>query len=99
MAYIKSENKKKSLYSYPKNVSGLNFLINHSIHSYIKDKGLCYQTLNEVVGVLECAKASFIQTVLTPNENKKIKEIGNINELDKEYLEYQQTILEDFGEK
>jgi len=62
----------------------LNFVITTICHNYIKDNGLRYQTLNEVIGVLECAKMELYRQVVMPYEDKKKAENGNISELDKE---------------
>lgn len=93
-----TQKRRHELINDAENAGELNYLITVIIHDYIRRIGLRYETLNEAIGVLECTKASLIQTVLTPYENKKMKENGNISELDKEYLEYQQVILEDLGE-
>jgi len=67
------------------NVPGtLNYAITKIIHNYIKDNGLCYNNLNEVIGVLECAKQEFYRAVAAPYEDIKRKENGSISELDKE---------------
>ena len=62
----------------------LNYIITRICHVYIKNVGLKYSTLNEVIGVLECAKQELIRQVVNPYEDKKKAENGNISELDKE---------------
>lgn len=61
----------------------LNFVITKLCHHYIKDRQFCYATLNEVIGVLECAKQELYRTIVAPYEDKKRKENGSISELDK----------------
>lgn len=65
----------------------LNYVISKLIHIYISRKGLSYKAINETIGVLECVKASLIETTLIPYEKIKMKENGNISKLDKEYYE------------
>jgi hypothetical protein len=59
-----------------------NYVITKLIHNYIKNAGLRYSTLNSAVGILECAKAEFIRTVVSPYEDQKIIDNGFISELD-----------------
>jgi hypothetical protein len=61
-----------------------NYVITKIIHDYIAKTGLRYKNLNSAVGILECAKAEFIRTVVSPYEDEKIKENGNVSFLDKE---------------
>ena len=57
MPYIKKEDRIKLNKSNISNNSGeLNFQITMLINSYLERKGVSYTNLNEVVGVLECAK-------------------------------------------
>jgi hypothetical protein len=60
----------------------LNYIITTLVHSYIERKGLCYTTLNEAIGVLECAKLELYRMVVAPYENGKQSENGPISELD-----------------
>ena len=61
----------------------LNFAITKICHEYIKTQPFCYTTLNEVIGVLECAKQELYRMVVAPYENMKQAENGCISELDK----------------
>ena len=60
----------------------LNYCISMLIHFYVHPKGLKYESLNAAVGILECAKQEFIRKVVSPYEDKKIAENGNISQLD-----------------
>ena len=65
----------------------LNYVITKLIHNcllydYLSSKGLNYTTINEVIGVLECAKATLIETVLIPYEKSKQLKNGPISKLD-----------------
>ena len=61
----------------------LNYLITASCHEYIIRNGLCYATINEAIGVLECAKLELYRQVAAKYENKKKSENGPVSELDK----------------
>lgn len=58
----------------------LNYKITTDIISYLKWKydKVGYAQLNEVVGVLECAKQEFIRRMVNPYEDAKIKENGDV---------------------
>lgn len=57
----------------------LNYLITKLCKKYYYDKtGPSYGTLNELVGVLECAKLELYRRVLAPYEDKKIDENGDV---------------------
>lgn len=60
-----------------KTVGELNFLVTACAHFYVKQHGLNYQTLNDVVGALESAKAEFQRRVVAPFEDAKIAENGD----------------------
>jgi len=66
----------------PKNPGELNFVLTAIIHNYIKEEGLKYTTLNEAMGVLECAKLELYRMVVSEYEDKKRLENGAISELD-----------------
>ena len=59
-----------------------NYIISRLIHHFILTKGLRYVNLNASVGILECAKAEFIRTVVSPYENSKAQENCAVSELD-----------------
>jgi len=62
-----------------------NYVITRLIHNYAVscERGPCYQTFNDIVGLLECAKAEFIRTVVSPYEDEKIELNGYVSDLDK----------------
>lgn len=82
MPYIKKEDRKKfnsAIDSLNPNNSGeLNYVITRLAHNYIKEKGLRYANMNEVVGVIESAKLEFYRKVVAPYEEKKIEDNGDI---------------------
>lgn len=65
----------------------LNYKITNLIHRYIIVKGLSYSTLNEVTGVLECAKLELYRQVVAKYEDKKKRQNGPVSELDSRTLE------------
>jgi uncharacterized protein YlaI len=60
----------------------LNYLISSLIHSVVKQQGLCYKTLNMVMGVLSCVAKEFYRKVAGPYEEKKSAENGPVSSLD-----------------
>ena len=56
----------------------LNYVITRLCHEFIKKIGKKYATLNTVIGVLECAKQEFYRRIVSPYENLKIKENGDV---------------------
>ena len=80
MPYIKQENR-ESLLRYPLTIADageLNYSITKLIDVYVSLHGLKYETLNAIVGVLECAKAEFYRRVVAPYEDLKIQENGDV---------------------
>lgn len=85
MPYIKDKQIRAALWFgelVPSNSGELNYLITSLCHRYIQDEGLRYATLNEVVGVLECAKAELLRVVVGKYEDKKRLANGSVSELD-----------------
>lgn len=56
----------------------LNFQITTKITEYLTSKGTSYQSINDIVGALECAKLEFSRRIVTPFENAKIAENGDV---------------------
>lgn len=56
----------------------LNRAITKVIIKYLHDQKLRYQTINDIVGALDCAKLEFYRRVATVYEDKKIKDNGDI---------------------
>lgn len=83
MPYIKKEDRIKLNKSNISNNSGeLNFQITMLINSYLERKGVSYTNLNEVIGVLECAKLEIYRRLAAKYEDKKIFENGDVYSLD-----------------
>ncbi len=63
----------------PENAGELNYLVTKLIDDYLQSGGtLRYAHINEVVGVLECAKQELYRRVAVPYEDKKIRESGDV---------------------
>ena len=83
MPYIKQEDRPKfetalSLVPKIKTAGELNYLLTRMVHKYITDNGFSYATVNDVVGVLECAKLELYRRRISPYEDKKIIENGDV---------------------
>ncbi len=66
----------------PLSAGEYNYAISRLIHHFITDEGLCYETLNAAVGILECAKQELFRTVVGPYEEKKKQQNGSVSTLD-----------------
>lgn len=62
----------------PKTSGELNYVITNLLIDYVEDKGTSYETINSIVGVLECAKLEFYRRFAAPYENTKIAENGDV---------------------
>ena len=56
----------------------LNYILTRIINLYVEHRGLSYQTINDIVGSLECAKLEFVRRVVNPYENAKMAENGDV---------------------
>ena len=56
----------------------LNYLITILLKEYIEREGLSYATLNECIGVLECAKLELYRRVAAGYEDQKCEENGDV---------------------
>ena len=63
----------------PETAGELNYSITRLVDDYLARKGgIRYAHLNEVVGVLECAKLELYRRVAAPYEDKKLAETGEV---------------------
>jgi len=60
------------------NAGELNYAVTLLLKAYTEQKGRSYQTMNDVVGALEGAKAEYQRRVIAPYENLKILENGDV---------------------
>jgi len=91
MPYIKSEYRKKmdelidELQIQCLGVGDWNYVITKLLHKRLERVGVRYKTLNDNIGILECAKLEMYRVLTAPYENQKRIENGFISELDKEF--------------
>lgn len=80
MPYITQEDRKKlDDGGRPESAGGLNYRITMIIDDYLRRKGgVRYAHINEVIGVLECAKMELYRRLAAPYEDKKIAENGDV---------------------
>lgn len=85
MPYLSNNRKKEILEHKSMEVSGdLNYQVTLLVIQYLNDKGLCYQTCNDIVGALDNAKAEFKVRVQNPYE--KLKRFTNGDVYPKKFL-------------
>jgi len=77
MPYIKEESRVIARVL-PNTAGELNYAITMLCLEYISRKGECYQSYNDVIGVLECSKAEQQRRWVGPYEDIKIKQNGDI---------------------
>jgi len=56
----------------------LNYMISKMVDDYITRKGLSYNTLNEVIGAMQCAQLELYRCVAAPYEDYKCRENGGV---------------------
>ena len=56
----------------------LNYSISMILNEIIKERGLKYAHLNELIGVLECAKLELYRRVAAPYEDEKANHNGDV---------------------
>lgn len=76
MPYIEKEKREEAFKA--ENAGELNYLVTLLCKDYLKRKGQRYSILNEIVGVLECAKLEFYRRAAVPYEDSKIEENGDV---------------------
>jgi hypothetical protein len=79
MPYI-SQDKRRFAHIDPLTAGELNYAITLLIKQYAFERleGLNYQTINDVMGALEGAKAEFYRRVVVPYEDAKIEANGDV---------------------
>lgn len=56
----------------------LNFQLTMLCRNYLRQHGLCYSTINDIIGALEGAKMEFYRRVAAPYEDQKITQNGDV---------------------
>lgn len=62
----------------PANAGDLNYLLSTFINNYLREHGLKYANVNEMIGALECAKLELYRVVIGPYEDEKIQDNGGV---------------------
>lgn len=78
MPYITQDRRTALVWDDKLSIGDVNFLITNQLQEYLEQEGLSYKTLNEIIGVLECAKQEFYRRVVVPYEDKKKEENGDV---------------------
>lgn len=56
----------------------LNYQLTRLCHWYLHSHTPNYETMNAIVGALECAKQEFLRRIVAPYEDTKIAENGDL---------------------
>ena len=60
------------------NIAGnLNYIITYLMKTFLEDRK-CYKNLNEMIGMLECAKQELYRKEIAPYEDIKEKQNGSV---------------------
>jgi hypothetical protein len=62
-----------------KDAGELNYVVTSICHQLLRENGVKYAKLNEIVGALECAKLELYRRIAVPYEDSKIAENGDVN--------------------
>ncbi len=78
MPYISAKDRQTVSELDPSQPGELNYVITRLIYEYMLRRGKSYATMNEIVGALDCAKLEFYRRVMTPYEDEKCRENGDV---------------------
>lgn len=79
MPYIpKSEKNRVDEDNLITNAGQFNYALNQVISIYIEQNKLNYQTMNDIIGAMECAKMELYRRMVAPYEDKKILQNGDV---------------------
>lgn len=78
MPYITEPARRTLEHFKPAGPGELNYAITKLCTQYLRTYGTAYSTINEIIGVLECAKIEFYRRVAEPYEDGKILENGDV---------------------
>lgn len=62
----------------PTTAGELNYAITRLVDEYLAREGVAYRSLNEAVGVLECAKLELYRRIVAPYEDQKLQSAGDV---------------------
>ena len=78
MPYIPRSQKEDSDKGIYKDAGSLNYSIHQLISEYISQNKESYQTYNDIIGVLECAKMELYRRSISSYEDRKILLNGDV---------------------
>ena len=79
MPYITKEDRDEIDHgAMPDTAGELNYMISTLLDEYLIEKGKKYANINEVIGVLECAKLELYRRIAVPYEGEKIETNGDV---------------------
>lgn len=79
MPYIKEEVRDNLSDGHPMKAPGeLNYAITCVALEYLKDHGLSYSTINDIMGAFSAAQAEFYRRIAVNYENAKCRENGDV---------------------
>lgn len=80
MPYIPTDRRRKIIWSDDtvRTAGELNFFITRAVDDYVREHGLSYQTINDVLGALDGAGREFYRRVAAPYEDTKIAANGDV---------------------
>lgn len=79
MPYVKQERRRTDIGPFATDSAGdLNYHITRACQVFVGVNGQSYETLNCVIGALECAKLEFYRRLITVYEDKRIQENGDV---------------------
>lgn len=79
MPYVKPEIRERlDNWESPQTAGELNYVITKLLDAHISERIPSYELFNTVVGVLECVKLEMYRRIVTPYENQKLRENGEV---------------------
>ena len=78
MPYLNKEEKYKNSLGKLSTCGHLNYSFSETIKEYISQNKLNYQTFNDIVGAMECCKMEVYRRLISPYEDEKILENGDV---------------------
>jgi len=78
MPYIKPEAREALTSLSPSSAGELNYSITLLVKEYLETLGESYQTYNDIIGALECAKLELYRRKISGYEDVKIKDNGDV---------------------
>ena len=55
-----------------------NYVVSAGINEYLEANGVCYENINKLIGVLECAKLELYRRVAADYEDSKLTSNGDV---------------------